>query len=142
MDFYLDEENNVKRLLTEWKRYGKIIIAYDFDLTVFDFLNIGMKFDDVINLLKRCEKVGAYFLVFTCRQEKDYPIVCKYLEDINLPYNKINENVDFLKGQMTSRKLYYNIFLDDRAGLTSAYNILLKAVEHMEYERGYERHCV
>ncbi len=142
MDFYLDDENALNRLLTEWKKYGKIIVALDFDLTIFDFLNVGMEFNDVINLIKRCEKIGIYLLVFTCRQEKDYPIISKYYEEKGLKYDKINENVDFLHGQMTSRKLYYNICLDDRAGLSSAYNILLKAVEHMEYEKNYEKYCL
>ena len=142
MDFYLNDENVLNRLLTEWKKYGKIIVALDFDLTIFDFLNVGMEFNDVINLIKRCDKIGIHLLVFTCRQEKDYPIIAKYYEEKGLRYDKINENIDFIACQMNSRKLYYNICLDDRSGLSSAYNTLLKAVEHMEYEKKYTKNCL
>jgi hypothetical protein len=137
MDYYLKDENAVARLLEEWKKYKKIIIAYDFDDTVYDFYKKGRKYESIIDLLKRCEKVGAYFIVFTCREEKHFPEVAKYLIENSIPYDKINDNISFIAEQMTSRKIYYNIFLDDRAGLSASYNILKSAVESMEYEMNF-----
>ena len=137
-DFYLNESNVVNRLIEEWKKYGKIIIAYDFDDTVYDFHEKGRIYNDMVSLLKRCKKVGAYFIVFTANN--DINMIEAYLTGSNIPFDKINENMEFIK--FTARKIYYNVLLDDRAGLKSAYDTLLTVVEYMELERKYERHCV
>jgi len=128
MDYYLDNENVINRLVTEWKRYGKIIIAFDFDDTVYDFWDIGRNYDNVISLLKRCDKVGAHFIVFTAND--NISMIENYLNKNEITFDKINENMEFIK--FTSRKIYYNILLDDRAGLQSSYECLLSAVGYME----------
>jgi len=133
MDFYLDNVNTTNRIVEEWKKYGKIIIAYDYDDTVFDFHNKGRKYTDVINLLQRCDKVGAYFVVFTCCGEDEYPKIKNYLYNNEIPFDRINNNMDFVT--FTGRKIYYNVLLDDRAGLTSAYECLLNAVKIIEKEK-------
>ncbi len=127
-DYYLDNENVIDRLIREWKQYKKIIIAYDFDDTVFDFWKKGRTYTDVITLLQRCEKIGAYFIVFTAND--DIEMIKKYLTENKIPFDKINENMEFIK--FTSRKIYYNILLDDRSGLQSAYECLLKIVKQIE----------
>ena len=132
MDYYLSTTNCVNRLVREWKTYKKLIIAVDFDGTIYDTYGEGRVFNDVINLLKRCAKIGAYFIVFTCRRDDEQHIIIDCLNENNLPYDKINDNVEFT--MVTGRKVYYNIFLDDRAGLLSAYEILSDAVTIMEKE--------
>ena len=64
MDYYLDDNNAVNRLVEEWRKYGKIIIGYDFDDTVFDFHQKGRTYKNVMNLLRECKKLGAYLIVF------------------------------------------------------------------------------
>lgn len=130
MDYYLKRLNQTDRLVDEWIKYGKIIIAYDFDDTVYDFHKQGRTYDDVIALLQRCEKVGAHFVVFTCCGEDQYPKIIKHLKTNKIPFDVINENMDFVK--FTGKKIYYNILLDDRAGLESAYSTLLSAVQIVE----------
>jgi hypothetical protein len=130
MDYYLNELNQVNRLVKEWEKYGKIIIAYDFDDTVYDFHKQGRKYEDIIALLKRCDNIGAHFIVFTCCGEDEYMKIKDYLYDNKIPFDRINENMDFVK--FTGKKVYYNILLDDRAGLKSAYSVLLDAVKIME----------
>lgn len=130
MDFYLSKENVVERLLNEWKLYGKIIIAYDYDETVFDFHKNGRTYEDVCNLLRRCEKVGAYFIVFTCCGPDQYKEIREDLTSKNLPFDRINDNMDFI--DFTGRKVFYNILLDDRAGLESAFEDLQTVVKIME----------
>jgi hypothetical protein len=130
MDFYLNEQNTINRLVSEWIKYGKIIIAYDFDDTVYDFHNKGRKYDDVINLLKQCKSLGAYFIVFTSCNENDYDKIRNYLAENEIPFDKINENLNFVK--FTGRKVYYNILLDDRAGLSSSYKCLLQTIKIIE----------
>jgi hypothetical protein len=37
MDYYLNTENSSNRLLVEYNKYGTLVVAYDFDDTVYDF---------------------------------------------------------------------------------------------------------
>lgn len=128
-DPYLIQDNVVARLVREWRRYGRILIAYDFDDTVFDCHGVGSTHEKVINLLKTCKDIGALFIVNTCRGEEDYEFVKKYLDEKGLPYDKINENFDF--AGVTGTKVYANIVLDDKAGLPSAYEALRVAALEM-----------
>jgi len=136
MDHYLDEQNSINRLVEEWRHHGKIIIAYDFDDTVYDFHKKDRQYNDVMSLLKRCDSLGAYFVVFTSCSEEKYDMIRNYLNQNELPYDKINENLDFIK--FTGRKVYYNILLDDRAGLPSSYRCLLETIKIIEKEKIHE----
>jgi hypothetical protein len=137
LDFYLKNRNVINRLYQEWAKYGRIIIAYDFDETIYDFHGKGHKFDEVINLLKECKKYGANFIVFTCREKIDEPFIINYLNEIGLPYDKINENMDYIS--YGGRKIYYNIFLDDRAGLQSAYDCLSYTLNLIKNLKGEQK---
>ena len=55
MDFYLNENNITERLIEEWKKYGEIVIAFDFDNTVYDYHKKGHSYNQVINLLRECK---------------------------------------------------------------------------------------
>jgi hypothetical protein len=129
MDYYLSDGNAEDRLFEEWKKYGKIIIAYDFDDTVYDFHKKGRKYFDVINLLQECYEY-ANLIVFTCCGENEYPKIKTYLNENKIPFDKINENMDFIK--FTGRKIYYNIMLDDRAGLSSSYKVLKNTLKKIK----------
>lgn len=124
---YLDRKQAIDRLVNEWRTYGKIIIAYDFDDTVFDYHNRGDTFNKVIELLREVRN-DAYFIVFTACNESQYDDIRKYLIENDIPYDAINQNAPFVN--FSGRKVYYNIFLDDRAGLDSAYNQLALAFFH------------
>lgn len=136
MDYYLDNNNVTQRLIDEWKQYGKIIVAYDYDDTVYDYWKKGRTYDNVINLLRKCREYGAYFIVFTaCGKDQENDIK-QYLTDNDIPFDKINENMDFIN--FTGRKVYYNILLDDRAGLQSAYDCLNTALTILKCEKENE----
>jgi len=128
MDYYMNDQNCVDRLFNEWRQHGKIIIAYDMDDTVFDFHNKGLQYTDVVSLLNDVKKVGAYFICFTGRTDLD--IVKQYLINKDIPFDKINENMDF--ADFTGRKVYANIYLDDRGGLSAACDILRRAMVLMQ----------
>jgi len=132
-DYFLNDMAVVERLVTEWREHGKLIIAYDFDNTVYDYYQKGHTFEQVISLLQRCQKAGAYFILFTSNEEEKHEQMIKYLHEHNIPFDKINENLDFIP--FVGRKIYYNILLDDRAGLQSAYKNLEEAVSLIEKER-------
>ena len=77
----------------------------------------------VKDLIRKYEKY-AYFIVFTSSTPDRYDEIKSILDKEKLPYNSINEDAPFIP--FTGRKVYYNILLDDRAGLNQTYNELLR----------------
>lgn len=130
MDYYLNENHVYDRLKNEYKKYGKIIISYDFDGTIFDFHNQGFTYDNVINLLKRFKNY-AYFIVYTASKKSRFKIIREYLDENSIPYDTINKNIETLNIPQEG-KLYYNILLDDRAGLKESYYLLLRLINEIE----------
>jgi len=125
-DPYIDDLNCIKRLISEWIKYKSLIIAYDYDNTVFDYHNLGHEFNDLIELLRECKKYGGKFIVYSCSPTERYGEMKTYLNGRDIPFDTINENIVELHGG--GGKLFYNVFLDDRAGLKSAYTALHVAV--------------
>jgi len=116
-----------KRLLEEYRRYGKLIVAFDYDNTIYDYYHKGGNYSEVINLLKKCAKLGFELVLFTCE------------EDETCLQNKVDLCEDLLKTGISlkssifsrSDKPYYNILLDDRAGLEESYEILKYVVDEI-----------
>lgn len=129
MDYYLSDYNATARLIEEWMKYGKIIVAYDYDDTVFDFHKKGRKYNDIIDLLRLSREIGVFLYVYTACGENQYDDIRAYLATNNIPYDDINKTMDGIT--FTGKKLYYNILLDDRAGLSSAYSVLFNTVKVM-----------
>lgn len=125
-DRYLNNEECISRLFDEWKKYGSLIVAYDFDSTVFDYHKRGDTFPKVIELLRACKAEGFHLTVFTSCNDDRFPEIRKYLTDNNIPFDSINETPDFIP--FKGRKVYFNILLDDRAGLWAAYDQLWKVI--------------
>lgn len=122
-DPYLSFAKSQARLIEEFARHGKLVVAYDFDNTVYDYHKKGYTFDKVINLLRTAKEMGCYLIVFTCSDESRYDFIRNHLQENDIPFDAINENcpdTNFTK----SGKIYYNILLDDRAGLEQAYTDL------------------
>ena len=138
-DRYLASTETMVRILREWREYGsKFIISYDFDHTVFDFDGIGDTHSKVMELLRLCANVGAYFIVYTCKPEEFYDEIREYCKMHDLSCDSINENAPFITYKL-SCKLFYNVFLDDRAGLESVYKDLKLAASILATEKGLER---
>lgn len=135
-DPYLNPDITLERLKHEWKKYGSIIIAFDFDDTVYDFHKKGYTYNKVVNLLRRARDIGAYFIVHTACGADQEDFIRQYLTDNDIPFDSVNKNAPYI--DTTGRKCYYNILLDDRAGLESSYNTLLNAVQFMEEARRVE----
>jgi hydroxymethylpyrimidine pyrophosphatase-like HAD family hydrolase len=131
MDFYLDEKNCIDRLVKEWTDYREIVLAVDFDDTLFDFHKKGRTYENVIELIKRCQSIGCYTVIFTANDDTEHhKFIKQYLLDKGIKVETINENVPSVP--FKTRKVYYNALLDDRAGLKASYDILLKVVEVLE----------
>jgi len=128
MDEYLIPGANYKRLVEEYHKYGKLVIAFDFDNTVFDFHKKGLLYSHTINLLKEAKSVGFDCICFTAAE--DYTFIEQYCEKNQIPLDGININPPFFK--TTSPKIYFNILLDDRSGLISAYYDLKALINYIK----------
>lgn len=131
-----NKENCKKRLLAEYKKYGKLIVAFDYDNTIFDYHNAGGDYSCVIELLRECARLGFELVLFTCEED-----VCKQNDKSKKVFNllelgpdgelQVNQSSVFSK----SPKPYYNILLDDRAGLEESYEILKYVIDDIKFNQ-------
>lgn len=103
------------KLAEVFKQHNNIIIAVDFDDTIYDWKSKGYSCDYVLDLVKRCQKeLNAKVILFTCRSDSHLDFAVKYCEENELVLHGINENPDYLP---TKSKPYFNVMLDDKASL-------------------------
>lgn len=126
-DFFLSEENCINRLIEDYVKHGSLAIAYDYDNTVFDYHNKWYTFENIVALLREAKDIlgNSYFSVFTANE--DHNGIRKYLREENIPMDGINQSPPFREWK--SEKPYYNLLLDDRAWLPSAYRQLKAVIE-------------
>ncbi|MCC6701938.1 MAG: hypothetical protein IT221_10470 [Fluviicola sp.] len=128
MDFYLNRSNVQERLLSEYNAHGSLVVAFDFDDTVYDFHKKGRSYNQVIELLRDLKTINCYLICWT--GQEDVHFVAQYLKENHIPFDAINENPPFRNA--TSRKIYANVFLDDRAGLFQVYEDLILLIEQVK----------
>ena len=126
-DPYLYDDLCIQRLTKEWLEYGKIIVAVDFDDTIYDFHGRGYEYNEIVESIKIAKVVGAYICIFTGSNPDKYDFIRQYCQEkFGFPIDSINENpIPLPFGN--NGKMYYNILLDDRAGLRQASLVLLKS---------------
>lgn len=134
IDPFLDKHTTINRLIKEYRKHGRLVVAYDFDNTVYDFHNKGYRFDKVIDLIRKAHNLGCYLIVYSCSDSDRHDFIREYLNSNGIPFDSINENCP--ETNFSGGKLYYNILLDDRAGLESAYDNLGDALNYLELNRG------
>ena len=125
----VDNKNNavLQRLITEWQTHGKIVLAVDFDDTLhpwkFKELN-----PNVVPLVKEAQTLGCYTVIWTACDESRYPKIHSVCSSLGIKVDGINVvplDLPYGKG----RKIYYNLLLDDRAGLNEACELLHDAIQ-------------
>jgi len=126
-DPFMSDYRAIERLVLDYVKYGKLIIAYDYDSTVFDFHRRGDTFTKVIGLLRECRPY-AKLIVYTHSDDVRHGEIIEYLDKHDIPWDTINEGIVWVNSKREG-KLFYSHFLDDRAGLRSAYLILDKAID-------------
>lgn len=125
-----------KRLLEEYKKYKHLIVAFDFDNTIFDYHNSGGDYSCVIDLLRRCTLHGFWLILFTSEEDID-KIREKQMKCLELGIGILNNKrvltPPYIDSPIlpNSRKPYYNILLDDRAGLEESYEILKYVIDEI-----------
>lgn len=119
------------RLLREYREHGTLFVAFDFDNTIFDYHNTGRDFSDTIALLQKCSQLGFRLIMYTCDSEP-FKLEWKrqYCTHFGISVWRTNSNPEKSFGE--GAKVYYNILLDDRAGLTEASEILEYVINVIE----------
>lgn len=122
---YFNANKCTIRLLDDYRTHGNLIVAFDFDNTIYDYHGTGASFSCVENLLRECSELGFTMILFTANEKKDKLNFCqRYCSQCDIRIDYVNESPI-----MNTRKPYYNILLDDRAGLEEAYKTLRYVVE-------------
>lgn len=115
----------IDRLYKEWKEHGKIIIGVDFDDTISPWkLKEKEECEEIIKYIKEAIYTGAYLVIHTSCNKDRYPEIMKYCQSYNLKVDSINENPINLPYGHDKSKPMCNLYLDDRAGLNEAIEIL------------------
>jgi len=125
MDHYLQPGHSASRLLEEYQQYQSLVVAFDFDDTVYDFHQKGRLYAEVIQLLRGLKSIGCYLICWTGQEDLSW--VANYLQANQIPFDAINENPPFHAS--TSRKVYANAYLDDRAGLRQVFDELRQVLQ-------------
>ena len=116
-----NDKGAINRLLEDYRKYENLVIGFDFDNTIFDYYNNGGDYSEVINLLKACKILGFTLCLYSIgRLDWKY----KECSKLGITPDYINESPIKIEEDKDSKKPFFNILLDDRAGLESSYNIL------------------
>lgn len=139
----IDRNKSVERLFTEWKTHGKIILALDFDDTVSPWKWTSeediTRYKKLLALIADCKQVGAYVMVFTACNPERYEHIRSYCLQNGLIIDTINTPPIQGLPYGNHVKPYYNILLDDRAGLDEAIKTLENAMYLMRAQNASER---
>ena len=102
-DQYLIHDASYERLLREYRKYGSLVIAFDFDNTIFDFHGEGHTYNQVIDLLQKLHNINCYLICWTASEDEER--IRNYMQENNVPFNSINENPPHFKNNK-SKKIY------------------------------------
>jgi hypothetical protein len=130
-DQFLDDNECAKRLVTDYYKHGSLVVGFDFDGTVHDYHKRGDSFTKLIQLLRDLKGIGCKLICWTAYPDLTY--VKNYLEEHKIPFDFINE--ESIKLGWESKKPFFSILLDDRAGLKSAYNQLTEVLNIINLEK-------
>lgn len=139
-----DENRCARRLLWEYNHYGRLIVGVDFDNTIRP-VKQDSSCEAVVELLKRCSADPKIVLCLwtisgsseghlsnghLSLQEK-----VEYCKSLGIKLDYINKS-PFLEDEFleddSCKKQFFNVLLDDRAGLESAYRNLKYVLDNAE----------
>ena len=129
-DRYSYYSENLERLRKEYNDYKSLYIAFDFDNTVFDYHQIGDTYPIIEKLLTECKQLGFKLILFTANEDEKLEKAIQYCTEHGYAPDYINESPI-----MKTRKPFYNLLLDDRAGLGEAIKLLSELIQSIKEEK-------
>lgn len=135
-------EYDLSVLVRDYYKFGRIIVAYDYDGTVHpdDEYQVSTC-DQICKLLEKCSHYtdDIDMICYTCRGDITlYTEVIPYLDEKGIRHDKLNENSDHIpeeKKETYSSKILYTIFLENRAGLLHTYHVLSNFLAWLRVKR-------
>jgi hypothetical protein len=136
-DPFLDPDFSFKRLERDYFRHGSLVVAVDYDGTLFDLHKLGVNHNLIRTLIRECKELGFKIVIYTAGRAERYDGMEQFLKENNIPFDAINKDISgriekFPDFDFSTSKMYYNIFLDDRSGLRAAYEDLRKLVDNIK----------
>ncbi len=127
-----------QRLLDEWIKYDKIIIALDFDDTIFPFntkVSTQEECNIVIDIIKKAQTLGTIITINTASVPERFDFIRQYCKERGLEIASLNINSTSLP-YGNNGKIYANIYLDDRGGLGQSLEMLQNVMsKYQEYKQ-------
>ena len=109
------------------------VIAVDFDGTIVteNYPEVGTLIPAAKQTLKRFKEKGGYIVVWTCREGKTLKDSIEFLNDWNIPYDAVNENLPHRIKQYGNdpRKIGADLYIDDRTPNGVDWNYIAKLLE-------------
>lgn len=123
------------RLLKEYKEHNGLVVGFDFDNTVYDYHNVGLDCSAVIEILQKCSKLGFQLCLWTiddgCPNSMTVEDKLEWCVERAINVNYVNSSPVII-GEEFATKPFFNVLLDDRAGLESAYHSLAYVIDYIE----------
>lgn len=137
MSRYLNPNVALERLRNEWKKHGKLIVAFDVDSTVLPFHPDEREdnYEPIRQLLRDLHELGCTLICFTAASSKRWPDIIAQLAVIDVPFDKFNSTPSYIPDVSVTGKVYANAYLDDRAGLFETYSHLNQLVLEKRLEK-------
>lgn len=130
-DPYCSHARVMHRLKEELKKYEFLIIGFDFDDTIYDYHNKGYSYNDVINLLKQAKSLGFILCLYTVEPDKEkLQWKINYCKNLGIEPDYVNKSPVMIG----TTKPFFNILLDDRAGLYCSYLALKEIIQYANSE--------
>ena len=126
LNSYKNKRKCIDRLKAEYKKHKNLIIGFDFDNTIYDYHNDNLHLQDIIDILKRCCELNFTMCLYTIPDRLSFKK--KYCKEIGVKYDYVNSSPIM----ENPSKPYFNILLDDRAGLMSSYEILKQVINELK----------
>lgn len=115
------------RLCKELDTHKKLVIGFDFDNTIFDVHNRGGDYSQVIKVLQECKKLGWTLCLYTAELREDWlKWKVDYCKHFGIEPDYVNESPLIKR----TKKPFFNLLLDDRAGLEEAYTLLVNVIDY------------
>jgi len=129
------EQDQVSILKKVYEEHRRIIVAFDFDNTVFDYHNVGLDCSPIVDILHECQSLGFPLICFTSNVGDRLVFIKHYLKEVLRFKKSIVINGDVIALHVSSKvsnytKPYANIYLDDKAGLKESYNNLKEIIKY------------
>ena len=118
-DPYINRERGLRRIRKEYETHGKLIIAVDFDDTIYNtHKQEGWVYQRIVEVLLRWAP-HAYIICWTASLPERYDFIRNVFDVYGIRLDAINENAPEI--DVKGPKIFASVYLDDRSfGLENA----------------------